>query len=167
MPSMDIISVNLWQIIISLCNLIILFLLLKKFLYKPVKKVLNKRQEEIDLRYADAEKAKSDAQNDKELWNEKINSAKEKSEEIIKDATVTAERRKEKIIDDAKNQADGILRQAQRDAEYERKSAEDKIRHEIVDVSSKIAEKVVERELSQKDHSRLIDSFLEKLEDDD
>ena len=40
MPSLDVISINLWQILISLCNLLILFLILKKFLYKPVRRVM-------------------------------------------------------------------------------------------------------------------------------
>ena len=46
--SLDVISVNLWDILISLANLLILFILVKKFLFKPVKKVLEKRQSEID-----------------------------------------------------------------------------------------------------------------------
>ena len=61
MQSLDIISVNLWQILISLANLTILFLLLKKFLYKPVTKMLEQRQAEIDSSYNDAENAKKDA----------------------------------------------------------------------------------------------------------
>ena len=43
MQSLDIISINIWQILISLCNLVLLFLILKKFLYKPVHNVLAQR----------------------------------------------------------------------------------------------------------------------------
>ena len=43
MQTLDIISVNIWQIIISLSNLVILFLLVKKFLFKPVKSMIAKR----------------------------------------------------------------------------------------------------------------------------
>ena len=57
MQSLDIISVNLWQILISLANLTILFLLLKKFLYKPVTKMLVARRAEIDSQYSDAQNA--------------------------------------------------------------------------------------------------------------
>ena len=46
--SLDVISFNLWQVIISLANLLILFLILKKFLYKPVKNIMAKRQSELD-----------------------------------------------------------------------------------------------------------------------
>ena len=61
MQSLEVISANIWQIIISLCNLVILFLLLKKFLYKPVREMLAKRKALIDGVYADADKAKSEA----------------------------------------------------------------------------------------------------------
>ena len=57
MQTLEIISVNLWQILISLANLTILFLLVKKFLYKPVKKVLAQRQSEIDSHYDAAKQA--------------------------------------------------------------------------------------------------------------
>ena len=61
MQSLDIISVNLWQILISLANLVILFLILKKFLYGPVTKMLAKRREEIDTQYTEAETANKSA----------------------------------------------------------------------------------------------------------
>ena len=55
--SLDVISVNLWQILISLANLFLLFLILKRFLFKPVKNVLDKRQSELDESYAAAKEA--------------------------------------------------------------------------------------------------------------
>ena len=48
MQTLDVISVNIWQIVISLANLALLFLLLKKFLYQPVKRMLAKREEEMN-----------------------------------------------------------------------------------------------------------------------
>ena len=46
--SLDIISINLWQILISLANLLIMFLIVKKFLFKPVMNIMNARQEQVD-----------------------------------------------------------------------------------------------------------------------
>ena len=48
MQSLEVISFNLWQMLISLANLVILFWILKRFLFKPVKKVLAQRQAELD-----------------------------------------------------------------------------------------------------------------------
>ena len=61
MQSLEIISMNLWQILISLCNLLLLFLILKRFLYKPVKKVLDDRQAQLDLKYEKAKETCDDA----------------------------------------------------------------------------------------------------------
>ena len=73
MQSLDVISVNIWQILISLANLLILFLMFKKFLFKPVNNMLEKRQSEIDAQYEAAEEAKRSAQEDKLLWDENGN----------------------------------------------------------------------------------------------
>ena len=59
MQTLDVISINLWQMLVSLANLVLLFLAVKKFLYKPIKKMLATRQESIDKQYSDAEKAKA------------------------------------------------------------------------------------------------------------
>jgi F-type H+-transporting ATPase subunit b len=54
MQDLDIISVNIWHIFISLANLVILFLILKKLLFKPVKKIVDKRQKELEAEYCKA-----------------------------------------------------------------------------------------------------------------
>ena len=60
MQSLEVISVNLWQILISLVNLFLLFLILKRFLYKPVKSVLEQRQKELDDQYEAAKKRRAE-----------------------------------------------------------------------------------------------------------
>ena len=164
--SLDIISVNLWQIIISLANLTILFLVVKKFLFKPVNNMLAKRQSEIDEKYEAADEAKRIAQKDRALWDEKIGAVKQESEEMIKKAQSSAKRQSEAIVSKAKEQADSIVRQAQNQAQLEIKKAEDGIKKEIVEVSSALANKILEREINADDHRSLIDSFIEKIGDD-
>ena len=44
MPTLDVVSVNIWQILISLANLVIIFLIVKKFLFAPVQRMLAERQ---------------------------------------------------------------------------------------------------------------------------
>ena len=165
MQSLDIISVNIWSILISLCNLVLLFLLLKKFLYKPVRKMLAERQSAIDKQYAAAKEAEDNARENMEMWNEKIGTAESESEKIINKASSDAEKRKSEIIGDAKRQAEGIVRQAKEDAELEKKKAADEIRSEIVDVSMLISEKMIGRELKEEDHRELIDSFINGIDD--
>ena len=68
MQSSDVISFNIWQIIISLLNLLILFLILKKFLFKPVKNVLAQRQQILDEHFANAENAEKAANTAKQSY---------------------------------------------------------------------------------------------------
>ena len=166
MQNLEVISVNIWQILISLANLTILFLLLKKFLYKPVRKVVEERRKAIDGQYAEADAANKAAQADREEWERKRENAKAEADEMLKEATVSADRRSERIVAEARQKADGILRQAETQAELERRKAEDEIKKEIVDVSSCLTEKILGREIKEDDHRELIDSFLREIEDD-
>ncbi|MBO5373952.1 MAG: F0F1 ATP synthase subunit B [Clostridia bacterium] len=164
--TLDVISVNLWQILISLCNLVILFVLLKKFLYKPVKKILAQRQAEIDKQYADARDAKDSAELSRQEWDAKLKAADGEAEKIIKNAKEKAERQGDKIVSGAMTRADEIVRQAEADASLELKRAQDDIKREIVTVSTALTEKMLEREINEKDHRALIDSFIEDIDDD-
>ena len=165
MQSLDIISVNLWHILISLCNLLLLFLILKKFLFGPVKKAMAKREDAIAARYSAAEEAKEAANADREQWAEKMRGANAEAESILKKATATADRRSESILSDARSQADGILRQARVDAELEQRKAEAGIKQELVGLSSALTSKLLSREINAEDHKELIDEFLDEIGD--
>ena len=166
MQNLDVISVNLWNILISLANLAILFFLVKKFLYKPVKNMLEKRRGAIDKEYSDAETAKAEALRDKEAYAEKLSGAKGEAEAIISSAVSVAKAREEEIIDGAKKEAENIVHKAHEDAELEMRRAEGAITDEIVDVSTLLTEKLLEREINKDDHKELIDSFIEEIGDD-
>ncbi|MBE5768086.1 MAG: F0F1 ATP synthase subunit B [Clostridiales bacterium] len=163
MQSLEVISVNLWQILISMANLAILFWLIKKFLYGPVKKTIAKRQAAIDETYQAAREARESAEKSRDAYAEKLSGARQEADEIVKSATVNANRRSERIVSDAQDKADGIIRQAQTEAELEKKKAQESIRHEIADVSAALAEKLLGREMSKQDHHEVIDSFLNEM----
>ena len=166
MQTLDVISVNLWQMVVSLVNLLLLFLIVKKFLYKPAKRMLDARQNDIQSDYDAASEAKEQANLDKIKYEEKLQSAKVEADEVIKSAVNIANEREKEIIAEAKLKADGIIRQAENDAILERKKAEDAVKKEIVEVSSLLTEKVLEREVSAEDHQRFIDSFIESIGDE-
>ena len=161
--SLGVISLNLWSILFSLLNLVILFVLAKKFLYKPVKKMLNERQATIDASYKKAEEAELSAQKSKEEYEKRLESAKDEADDIIKNAVSTAKAREKDIIADAKEESEHIIRQAKENAELEIKRSQEVIKDEIVDVSTKLTEKLLEREINEKDHADLIDSFIDEI----
>lgn len=166
MQSLDVISVNIWQILISLINLLILFLLVKKFLFKPVKRVLKKREEEIDEQYESAKEAEEKANENRKEWEEMMATADTKADAILENATEQAKYRSETLVSEAREKAESIIRIAQNEAELERKKAVEGIKREIVEVSSVLTEKMLEREIKTEDHKALIDSFIEKIGDE-
>lgn len=167
MQTLGVISVNLWSILISLANLVILFLIIKKFLFKPVMRVIAERQAAIDGQYAAAAEAEKCALENKAAWDEKIKEAGNEADNIIKSATEAAARRSDEILADAKDRADGMVKQAKNEAELEKKKAKEEIKSEIVDISSALTEKLLEREINADDHRSLISSFIDKIGDGD
>ena len=165
--NLEVISVNFWQIVISLLNLTIMFLILKKFLFKPVKNTIAKRQASVDAQYENAANAEKDAKENKAKWEEKLASARDEADTIIKTASEGAERRGSEIVAEAKEKADSIIRQAQNEAALERKKATEGIKKEIADVSTLLSEKLLEREINTDDHRKLIDSFINEIGDGD
>ena len=166
MQSLEVISINLWQILISLANLAILYCLLKKFLYKPVKKTIANRQEAIDQQYRAAEEAEKSAMASRDLYAEKLAGAHAEADSLIHEATANATRRSERIVADARDKADAIVRQGQIEAAMEKKKAQASIRREITDVSAALTEKLLGREMNTGDHRELIDSFLQEMGDE-
>lgn len=161
--TLDVISINIWDTLISLANLVVLFLIVKKFLYNPVKNMLKARQNEIESQYNNAENAEKKANESREQWEKILSGANAKSDEIIKNATDTAKMRSETIVNEAKERAQGIVRQAEQEAILERKKATDGIKKEIVEVSSALTSKLLEREINKDDHRTLIDEFIEEI----
>ena len=166
MPTMDVISVNIWQILISLLNLFLLFLIIKKFLFGPVKSVLAKREQALDSRYADAEQAVTEANESKRAWEEKLQTADAEADAIMQSATEKAKYRGDKIVEEAQARADSLIRTAKTEAELARRKATEEIKQEIVTVSEALTEKLLEREINSDDHRTIIDSFLSKIGDE-
>ena len=165
MQNLSVISVNIWQILISMVNLLILTLIIKKFLYKPVKKILDARRAAIDEDYAQAKTAREEAEQTRQNYEEAMAAAKMTGDQIIADANRTAEFRSNEIVAEARERASEIRRQAEADAVLERKKAEDEMKHEIANVSAQLTGKLLQREINEEDHRNLIDSFLNDLDD--
>ena len=152
MQSLSIISVNIWQILISLANLAILTWILKRFLFKPVRKVLDSRRENIDSAYARAEEAEAEAKEHRKNYAAAMAAAKQTTDQMISDAAREAERRGSEIESEARSRAQEIRRQAEADALLEKKKAEEDMKHEIADVSAQLTGKLLEREIRPEDH---------------
>ena len=149
----------------TLCNLVITFLILKKFLFKPVNKMIDDRQKEIDGLYEDANNAVKEAEALKQDYTEKLRQAQKTSDEIISSATADAGRRSDRILREAKQEADELREKARADIAQEKKKALNDVKQEISSIAVDIAEKVVEKKLDAKDQEALIENFLRDMGD--
>lgn len=165
--SLDIISVNIWSILISLANLVIIFLILKKVLFKSVKKTLDTRRAQIDKLYDDAGAAKAEAEGDRALYEEKLAGAKEEAEGILYAARERADRMSDEIVSDANAKAASRVKKAEEEIAQEKKKAMSELKNDVSSLSVDIAEKIIEREIDEKDHSELIDKFIAEMGNDD
>ena len=164
MQSSEVISINFGQILISLLNLLLLFLILKRFLYAPVKSVVKDRQEMLKRQFDEAENVVSKAKINEEYWNGKIKNAQQEANSIIKNAMDNANQNSKEIISDAKKKARDIVTQAEINAKIERKKAENSIKKEIADASTILAEKIISREINEYEQKNLIDNFIKEME---
>lgn len=149
--------------IATLINTLILFLVLKHFLFKPVNKILDERKQNVEETYRQADEKLTEAARLESEYTEKLANAKAESAEIVKNATKRAQTRSDEIIAEAKSEASSIIVKANADIEKEKKRAVNQIKDEISDIALAVAEKVVEKEIDPKDHERLIESFISEL----
>ena len=159
------IGFNPWTALFTLLNMVLTFLILKKFLFKPVNKMIDDRQKEIDGLYADANAAKQDAESMRADYTRKLDQAKETSAQIVADATQEANRRSDEIIRQARRDADALRQKAGNDIALEKKKALNEVKGDISKIALDIAGKVVERELNGKDQERLVEGFLREMGD--
>lgn len=164
MGNLELISVQLPHILITILNLLILFWVIKRFLFKPVQKILDERKAQVDKLYTDAEQAQQAADRDKQLYSEKLQNADTEAADILKKAAQQAEKDSDLVLAEATQKATALLQKAEADIAQERKKAVNDIKNEISDISVSIAGKVIERELNPEDHKALIDGFIENLE---
>ena len=158
--ALEFVSIVPWTIIVQLVNLLLLFLLLKHFLFKPIQTILDKRASEIQQDYDDASKASAEAKALREEYETRMAEAKSEASEIVKAATRKAQTHGEEIVLDARNQANRMLEKADAEIEQEKKKAMNELKNEISGIAVDIASKVVEREINEKDHEALIQEFI-------
>ena len=159
-------GVDPWTALFILLNTLTIFFVAKKFLFKPVMKIISDRQKEIDDLYADAGAAKEQARQLQESYQQKLSAAQETSDRIVKEAVARGQSREEQIIRDANAQAAAIMDKASRDIAQEKKKAIIDAKNEISDLAMAIAGKVVGHALEGADQASLIDGFIRELGDE-
>ncbi len=149
-----------WNILWTVINLLFFFLLMKFFLFNPIKKVLNKRQELIDEQLENARTTSAEADEKLADYESRIANVETEAEQIINNARDEAKVEYGKIMDraevDAKQMREEAQKQIELDAELARKAAKD----EIASLAMQAAEKVVGKAVDAQTNSDIFDEFL-------
>lgn len=157
------VTIDTWTLIFTWVNLLILFLLMKKFLFGPVKKILDKREEEIHSAYQEAKLSSEKAEALRQEYTAKLDSAKQEAASILESAHKKAGEQSEHIIAEAHSEATDILRKTNIQIENEKKSAMNEIKQDISSMAVSIAEKVIEKDINEKDYEKLVEKFIDEM----
>ena len=156
MQVQELVGIVPWTFIAQICNLFIQMYLIKRFLFKPINEMLEKRRAAADAEITDAEAAKKEANAIKEEYEQNM-------QEILESARKTATLQSEKIVKEASEQAAALKNKAEKEIAQEKKKAVNEVKGEIGGIAMDIAGKVIEREINEKDHEKLIDEFISNV----
>ncbi|MDP9751701.1 F0F1 ATP synthase subunit B [Thermoanaerobacter pentosaceus] len=138
---------NIWTFIFTIINILVLYYILKRLLFKPVTQFLEDRENKIKSSLEEAEKEKQEAYNLKAKYEEILQNADNEKKAIIERAQKFAEERANKIIDDANKEAKAIIERAKEEASLEKVKAMHDLREElsqlVIDAASRVLEKKI------------------------
>lgn len=159
---LDALMPSIYIMLATLGALVILIIILTKFLYKPIKKMVEDRQKFIQKNIDDSVEIKDKMiQSHKESIQE-LEQAKITANEIISKSKTEAENIKSSYISEAKKEAKRIIDLANSDIARSKTILEQESRNEIIDIAVKISEKIIEKEVDENKVVDIIDNFLEK-----
>lgn len=156
---------DFWTILFSIINILVLFLFLKKFLFGRINAILEKR---VSVVQDDMDKAKEEAQKAEKIradYEASISGAREEAKKIIQDAQKTANAQSAAITQQAQDEANRIVESTRQELQLERERSVASAQNEIVSLAMEAAEKVLGREMADKDNRAIVDAFLEEEEE--
>jgi F-type H+-transporting ATPase subunit b len=156
-------GINLGYLISQIINFVLLLVLLRVFLYKPVLNMLDRRREKIRTDLDEADKARSQAEAAKQEYEKQLEQAREERRSIVAQASEQAEKMREEILEKARVEAQQLASKTEEEMEALRRQALVGAQDEIVDLALAAAGKVVGESLDEKAHRRLIQEFIAEV----
>ena len=139
-----------------------MFLILKRFLFKPVQKMMAARKQQVDQIYQDAKENRDSAINMKQEYEARLATAREEADGLVRNAVQTAQRKGDAIVAEANSQASHLKQKAEQEIAQKKQMLQD-VRGEISDIAVSIASKVVEREVKKQDYDGFVDEFIKNV----
>lgn len=153
------------DLFVQLAATLILFLVMRHFLFKPVKKLLDDRKNFIEEGVKTAEEAKLAIERSQEEYDKRILEAKKESSEIISQARMYGEDLKSKAVQESKALAQAEYNKSIKAIESEREKTMKSMNDEIVDIAISAAEKVLREKVGEDTDKKMVKSLIKDLED--
>ena len=147
----------------TILTFIVLFLVLAKFAWKPLLSMLEQRENLIKDSLENAEKAREELDKLNAESEAIISKARSEAQSILSEGKAAADKIKEDTITKAKDEASKIREDAQHQIQVEKDKAISDIRKEVVDISISVAEKLINKNISEQDNNTLIEESLKKI----
>lgn len=151
-----------WNVLFIMINLIVLYLLMRKFLFGPVTAIIEKRKELIEQQLSDAQAAEQQALELKGQYEDKLQTAHQESLEIVDQAKSRAGKEYERIVEKANADANKIIEDAQGAAKVEHKKILSEVEAEIAGLAMVAAAKIVGEQCNDQVNQSLYDQFIVK-----
>jgi F-type H+-transporting ATPase subunit b len=148
----------------TILTFLVLVTLLAKFAWRPLLQALDSRQELIRKSLDDAQQARQELERLHHESAQILRQARVEAEAVIAQSRSDAAKLREELRQKAKSEADGIVRNAERQIQLETQRALQQIRHEAADLSVMIASKILQRNITREDNERLIEEALKQVE---
>jgi F-type H+-transporting ATPase subunit b len=143
-------------------NLLVLFLILRHFLFKPVTKLMSDRTNSIRESLENAERQKTDAAELKQKYEVQLRSAREEGEKIITEARAKADREQASILAAARQESEAILERARQEIEHERQQMLKEVKGQVAGIALAAASKVLEANMDTEANKALVDKFIDE-----
>lgn len=150
-------------VLIQLIGFILLYLLLKKFLFGRITEMVQKRGDEIRNSYENNEKTREEVLALKNDYEKKLLEARTEAESIIKNAKEKAEKAGQEIIEKTRIEAGRIKDKGIAEIEQEKKRVITEIRTDVVNISMEIASRVVKKTISEEEARSLADDVFAEI----
>ena len=152
-----------WTMMFQLVNTLILFLILRKLLFKPVTEFMEKRDHDIKHSIEAVENKQAEAEAMMTDYKQKIANAKAEGEDIIRQAVAKAEARSADIVRETESHVIHLKESASKDIEQEKNRSIYALKNEIADLALMAAAKVVEVDMDASKHKAMVDKFIDEV----
>lgn len=142
---------------------ILLWIVLAKYLFRPVLAMLQARDQEIKTTYENAESERTQAEEFRADYEKRLAGIEAEARSHIQAAVKDAEAAKNDILAEARSRSEDIRRRGQEDLAREREKTLAQLREEVVDISLSAAGKLIEESLDEAKHRRLVSDFIHKI----